>query len=83
MPEKMRFKTLCKFSETWFTIDGLRNGKIGNLLVKILKEFAICNFIGKVLVLCLFKFERFETAKTQERHCLTIWLHHISVSRLE
>ena len=30
-----------------------------------------------------FKFERFETSETQERHTLTLGLYHISMSQLE
>jgi hypothetical protein len=41
--KKKRFVTLREIGKTWFTINGLRKGKIGNLVAKILKEFARCN----------------------------------------
>jgi hypothetical protein len=43
VPEKIRFITLRAFGETWLKINGLRKGKIGNLVVDVLKEFAPCN----------------------------------------
>jgi hypothetical protein len=43
VPERNRFRTLREFGETWFTINGLRKGQIGNLVVKVLKEFAPCS----------------------------------------
>jgi hypothetical protein len=38
--EQRRFKILREFGETLFTINVMRKGNVGNLVVKALKEFA-------------------------------------------
>jgi hypothetical protein len=83
--KKIRFGTLREFGETKFTINGLRKGKIGNLVVKIPKEFEPCNmqFDREVAGGAFFKSEMFESAKTEERHTLTLGLYHISMPQLE